>query len=65
MRFLGMILLLGVLIGHGPGLLASGDAEANALVTEALARSKDGDYRDAAKLYEEASLMADDNQLKF
>ncbi len=65
MRFLGMILLLGLLAGYGPELLAAGDAEANTLVAEAVEESKAGDYRDAAKLYEEASLMADDTQLKF
>jgi len=65
MRGLWMILLAVMATVLPPELRAAGDAEANALVAEALAESKAADYRDAAKLYEEAALMADTSQLKF
>ncbi len=54
--------LLAVLFAAA-GLFA-GDDEANALVNEALEAEGQSDFYDAAKLYEEAELMADDSQLK-
>lgn len=45
--------------------LAADDAEANRLVRTALEDVQSGDYRSAAKTYEDAALLADTPQLKF
>lgn len=47
-----------------PRILTAGDAEANAKAAEALRAARNGDHRDAALLFCDADLLADDQQLK-